>query len=515
VQLRQEFVDRLVSAHQQQLAAAWQLDEVVGGHLQCNSKDYPLASGLSALRMSSGGVAPRSALPAPASSAADAGAQAAPKGRRLQRAQPAIAPPGVQQLSTPAAAPAEPKALRVYVQLAAKRYQQLPALPELATYVPWIQQVSAAAAAAARTLVPQVLQSMYDLQQCEATSVQQSLAEVVTSQAVAAAAAKQGSTAAAHGTTAGTVATHTTTATSHGVTTMVTKALLDPLSGAVVDSQTVSLPGALYADADEPQPGEQAGEKEGPSADGVDSSSSSSSGGGGAEGAEAEQPQVPAAAPAALKPQPAAPPKPARAPPAPAAACGACEPDNAVGVCAQGSCAVKQCMPGWHDCDGQPLNGCETEAARFFTDSSHCGGCNSVCLAPLSCRAGQCALTQQAPPGAVLPALPDTQPAAAAAGQDQGEGEEEVPQPEDQQQLPPPKGSDEELPSAGATGEWAQEEQQEQEREEQPGQQQPQQQQAPAARPAPATQPAPAAAAAAGRSGQTVASAAPWMLRSR
>jgi Cys-rich repeat protein len=73
-------------------------------------------------------------------------------------------------------------------------------------------------------------------------------------------------------------------------------------------------------------------------------------------------------------------------------ACGrACAFANASGACASGACRLVRCNPGFADCDGNPLNGCEVNLA---TDIDHCGACRNVCPTPMgggaACRAGMC-----------------------------------------------------------------------------------------------------------------------------
>lgn len=63
-----------------------------------------------------------------------------------------------------------------------------------------------------------------------------------------------------------------------------------------------------------------------------------------------------------------------------------CDPPNGVGACIEGSCAIESCAPGFGDCDGVRVNGCET--ALSAPD-----GCRS-CLgagAALGAACGRCA----------------------------------------------------------------------------------------------------------------------------
>ncbi len=72
-------------------------------------------------------------------------------------------------------------------------------------------------------------------------------------------------------------------------------------------------------------------------------------------------------------------------------ACGAmCALPNAVAACRGGTCAVGSCLPGFADCDGFPSNGCEVNTRSSTTD---CGGCGRAC-APINgvgaCVASAC-----------------------------------------------------------------------------------------------------------------------------
>ncbi len=60
--------------------------------------------------------------------------------------------------------------------------------------------------------------------------------------------------------------------------------------------------------------------------------------------------------------------------------------------CVAGAC-VYACAPDFGDCDGDPVNGCETD---LDTSPAHCGGCGYACTAPwprtvATCTAGGCA----------------------------------------------------------------------------------------------------------------------------
>ncbi len=72
--------------------------------------------------------------------------------------------------------------------------------------------------------------------------------------------------------------------------------------------------------------------------------------------------------------------------------CGrGCNLANAVSDCADGSCRLVRCNPGFADCDGNPLNGCEV---NLQTSLTHCGRCGNVCPVPAgggpTCIAGVC-----------------------------------------------------------------------------------------------------------------------------
>lgn len=71
-----------------------------------------------------------------------------------------------------------------------------------------------------------------------------------------------------------------------------------------------------------------------------------------------------------------------------------CEPIGGMPVtCERGVCEIEQCDPGFFDCDGDPLNGCESE----LRDSLNCGQCGEACNIPnatASCATGQCAFAE-------------------------------------------------------------------------------------------------------------------------
>jgi hypothetical protein len=71
--------------------------------------------------------------------------------------------------------------------------------------------------------------------------------------------------------------------------------------------------------------------------------------------------------------------------------CGtACAPPHANGMCTSGgSCAIGSCMAGWADCNGSAADGCEV---NIFS-TSNCGGCGISCSRPnatATCSAGTC-----------------------------------------------------------------------------------------------------------------------------
>ncbi len=71
--------------------------------------------------------------------------------------------------------------------------------------------------------------------------------------------------------------------------------------------------------------------------------------------------------------------------------CAACSIPHATASCdAVGACAVKTCDTGYADCNGNPLDGCETD---LQTDPTNCGGCGTNCVEPnatAACTAGKC-----------------------------------------------------------------------------------------------------------------------------
>jgi hypothetical protein len=64
-------------------------------------------------------------------------------------------------------------------------------------------------------------------------------------------------------------------------------------------------------------------------------------------------------------------------------------PHVAESACASGACENRVCEPGFGDCDGDPLNGCEQQT----NTDMHCGGCNVGCDPPNAtgtCTTGTC-----------------------------------------------------------------------------------------------------------------------------
>jgi len=69
---------------------------------------------------------------------------------------------------------------------------------------------------------------------------------------------------------------------------------------------------------------------------------------------------------------------------------------RATAVCTDSSCGMA-CEPGWHDCDGDAANGCESD----LSDLANCGGCGMACTLPNAseiCTSGMCEI-QTCEPG--------------------------------------------------------------------------------------------------------------------
>jgi hypothetical protein len=86
-------------------------------------------------------------------------------------------------------------------------------------------------------------------------------------------------------------------------------------------------------------------------------------------------------------------------------ACGSvCAPvANAASVCISSACTFN-CNVSFRDCNGQPVDGCET---NIFTNPLNCGACGAVCPTG-SCQNGICAAAQLqvTPPSLAFPATP-------------------------------------------------------------------------------------------------------------
>lgn len=77
--------------------------------------------------------------------------------------------------------------------------------------------------------------------------------------------------------------------------------------------------------------------------------------------------------------------------------CTPCETPNAVAACTDGMCSVFVCLPEWGDCNGLPVDGCETN----LYSPVHCGACDRKCPklpnAKAVCIVGAC--TSECSPG--------------------------------------------------------------------------------------------------------------------
>src|SRR5439155_977554 len=68
---------------------------------------------------------------------------------------------------------------------------------------------------------------------------------------------------------------------------------------------------------------------------------------------------------------------------------------NAMPICLVGMCSISSCNNGYKNCDGNIANGCETNVA---SDLNNCGGCGKVCMgmgqnAVAACVNGACSLS--------------------------------------------------------------------------------------------------------------------------
>ncbi len=77
-------------------------------------------------------------------------------------------------------------------------------------------------------------------------------------------------------------------------------------------------------------------------------------------------------------------------------ACGVkCAPGHAKGAtCKSGRCDYKECTAGWSDCDGNTVNGCESD---LQADTENCGVCGNSCktagvehVSGIACLKGKC-----------------------------------------------------------------------------------------------------------------------------
>jgi len=81
--------------------------------------------------------------------------------------------------------------------------------------------------------------------------------------------------------------------------------------------------------------------------------------------------------------------------------CGGCNNQcfvaNGAPGCSSGACTVKSCNAGFGNCDGNVVNGCETNTNTDVTNCGTCGNnCTSSCTGNVSsttCSAGSCAIT--------------------------------------------------------------------------------------------------------------------------
>ncbi|MGH2557536.1 MAG: hypothetical protein ACRDJH_00615, partial [Thermomicrobiales bacterium] len=67
-------------------------------------------------------------------------------------------------------------------------------------------------------------------------------------------------------------------------------------------------------------------------------------------------------------------------------------PHVAQAACENGRCVIKECDPGWADCDGNAATGCETPLGT----PENCSGCGDVCASGV-CQDGVCLLVNGEP----------------------------------------------------------------------------------------------------------------------
>ena len=83
-------------------------------------------------------------------------------------------------------------------------------------------------------------------------------------------------------------------------------------------------------------------------------------------------------------------------------ACSPCLLPHAKAKCNAGNCAVGSCDAGWDDCNGNPVDGCETDLTG---DKEHCSKCDNNCLTAAGqgpgwiCTSGVCEVNQCCPDG--------------------------------------------------------------------------------------------------------------------
>lgn len=257
-------------------------------------------------------------------------------------------------------------------------------VPVISSHLDWIQRVSKAGAALAGQLVVELLSAEFSLDpgSCATDSVQQLNVEVISSQMV-------------YDDILSPVTQAHSGRKGYKGSTVVTRTEIDPLTGRVTESQTMRLPVLPdYLPELLPDLGPITG--------------GSGQDGSGATAAAPAPAPGPATTPSdSSQPAQASPQQ--HAPTAPTCegegegegVCGL--PNTASSACVAGACRVVACAPGWEDCDGNPQNGCEANVLGFFIDDNHCGSCNKVCLSPLKCQLGKCAVR---PPAPATPTLP-------------------------------------------------------------------------------------------------------------